>query len=143
MSDELQRFLWAQEGVIDSVLEELRAGHKTSHWMWFIFPQVAGLGRSATAQKYAIESLAEAEAYLAHPVLGKRLRECCGLLLLHADQSAEQILGGIDALKLRSSMTLFDAISSDDCFAQVLSAFYGGATDPASLDVLQGWRAVH
>lgn len=141
----LERFLWAQEGIYEGVVAELTAGHKTSHWMWFIFPQVAGLGRSATAQKYAIQSRAEAESYLAHDVLGARLRECCQLLLLHRGKEATQMLGGIDALKLRSSLTLFAAVSSESCFQEVLDAFYNGEQDKATLDILRSWgdRTVH
>ena len=137
MKEDLQRFLWAQEGVIDVVREELKRGRKTSHGMWFIFPQVAGLGRSATAQKYAIRSLAEAQAYLDDPVLGARLRECCALLLQHSDRDAGEILGGIDALKLRSSMTLFRCASDEALFQQVLDAFYDGEADRATLDILE------
>ncbi len=140
MSEDLQRFLWAQEGVIDSVREELRRGRKTSHWMWYIFPQVAGLGRSATAQKYAIQSVEEAKAYLDDPVLGERLRECSKLLLEHRESDAEHILGGIDALKLRSSMTLFARVSrGESVFRQVLDAFYGGVPDRATRDILKNW----
>lgn len=139
MSEDLQRFLWAQEGVIDAVREELRRGRKTSHWMWYIFPQAAGLGRSVTAQKYAVQSMKEAAAYLDDPVLGARLRECCELLLAHRERDARDILGGIDALKLRSSMTLFQRVSDDGVFQQVLDAFYGGDPDPATLDILKSW----
>jgi uncharacterized protein (DUF1810 family) len=135
---DLQRFHWAQDGVIEQARRQLQAGEKTSHWMWFIFPQVAGLGRSGTAQRYAIASAGEARAYLADPVLGSRLRECCELLLAHAGMSAESILGGIDALKLRSSATLFHAVSGEVIFQQVLDAFYGGEPDRATLDILGG-----
>lgn len=130
----LQRFVDAQDegGTYERALGELRAGRKTSHWMWFVFPQVAGLGRSAQAREYAIGSLAEARAYVDHPVLGPRLRECAAALLLHADTSAVAILGGTDALKLRSSMTLFArADPAEPLFGQVLDAFYDGATDSA------------
>src|SRR3954447_14871975 len=109
--DDLDRFVRAQQGVYDDAVRELRAGRKTSHWMWFVFPQIAGLGRSPMAQRYAIGSLDEARAYVAHPVLGERLRESSRALLAHAGTNAEQILGGIDAMKLRSSMTLFDRAS--------------------------------
>ena len=104
--------------------------------MWFVFPQVACLGRSATAQKYAIGSLDEARAYLDDPVLGSRLETCCRLLLEHDDGCAEQILGSIDALKLRSSMTLFDAVSGDGLFREVLDRFYDGVADSATLEIL-------
>jgi uncharacterized protein (DUF1810 family) len=130
---DLQRFLDAQGGTYERALGELRAGRKTSHWMWFIFPQIAGLGHSPMAQRYAIGSLDEARAYLAHPVLGARLRESAGALLAHAGTSAEAILGGIDAIKLRSSMTLFDrAADGDAVFRDVLDAFFGGEADPAT-----------
>lgn len=132
----LRRFLWAQEGVIDDVLEELRRGRKSGHWMWFVFPQLAGLGRSATAQKYAICSIDEARAYLDDPILGARLEICCRLLLDHADKSAQQMLGSVDALKLRSCMTLFDAVSPGGAFREVLNVFYDGAADSATLQLL-------
>jgi uncharacterized protein (DUF1810 family) len=130
---DLQRFVEAQAPVYDRVLDELRAGRKESHWMWFVFPQLAGLGRSAMAQRYAIGSLDEARAYLAHPVLGARLRECAGLLLATRGRSAEAILGPIDALKLRSSMTLFGrAAPGEVLFGEVLERFYGGVPDAAT-----------
>ena len=132
----LQRFLLAQEGVIERVYDELRAGRKTSHWMWFVFPQLEGLGRSATAQHYALASLEEARAYLAHPELGGRLRECCRLLLCHRDNTAEHLLGPVDALKLRSSMTLFLRASGEALFEQVLEAFYAGREDSLTLELL-------
>ncbi|GAA3573029.1 DUF1810 domain-containing protein [Microlunatus spumicola] len=128
----LERFVEAQDarGTYAQALRELRAGRKTSHWMWFVFPQLAGLGRSATAQAYAITSLQEARDYLAHPVLGPRLRECTAAVLGHADRTAEQVFGGIDALKLRSSMTLFArAAPEEPAFAEVLDVFYGGEAD--------------
>src|SRR5690349_23616165 len=103
----LDRFVEAQDGVYDRALAELRSGRKTSHWMWFVFPQIHGLGVSPTAQHYAIRSLTEARDYLGHPVLGARLRECADAVLASDAPSAERILGGIDAMKLRSSMTLF------------------------------------
>src|SRR5262249_38597821 len=108
-----------------------RAGRKSSHWIWFVFPQIAGLGYSAMSQIYAIRSLDEARAYLAHPVLGPRLRECAEALLAHSPgRSAEQVLGDIDAMKLRSSATLFLRADPDDAlFARVLEAFFGGAPD--------------
>ncbi|SFP90124.1 DUF1810 domain-containing protein [Tranquillimonas alkanivorans] len=122
----LQRFLDAQEGVIDTAMDELRAGGKRSHWMWFVFPQLRGLGRSSTAQYYGIEDLEEAAAYLAHPVLGARLIECNQLMLGHAGTPPEAILGGVDAMKLRSSATLFDTLpGADPVFADVLADIYG------------------
>ena len=128
----LQGFLDAQDagGTYDRALAELRAGRKTSHWMWFVFPQVSGLGESEMSRRYAIGSLAEARAYVEHPTLGPRLRECAAAVLGHADSSAEEILGGIDAVKLRSSMTLFArATPGEALFGEVLAAFYGGLPD--------------
>jgi uncharacterized protein (DUF1810 family) len=130
---DLQRFVDAQAGVYDRALGELRAGRKTGHWMWFVFPQIAGLGHSPMAQRYAIGSIGEARAYLDHPMLGARLRESSEALLPHAGTSPERILGGIDAMKLRSSMTLFDRAQPGDVFGRVLAAFYDGEPDPATL----------
>jgi uncharacterized protein (DUF1810 family) len=138
-SYEFDRFVAAQDagGTYARALDELRAGQKTSHWMWFVFPQLAGLGRSATAQRYAISSLDEARAYLEHPILGPRLRESASALLDVADRSAEEILGGIDAIKLRSSMTLFEqADPSRPLFGQVLDRYFGGQRDAATLRLL-------
>ena len=136
MSD-LGRFVEAQASSYDHALAELRAGRKTGHWMWWIFPQLAGLGRSATSVGYAIASLDEARDYLADPVLGVRLRECAQAVLANPEQSAEQILGGIDALKLRSSMTLFARVANSPAvFRQVLDVFYDGEPDPATLALL-------
>ncbi len=136
---DLDRFVRAQDRVWDDVLAELRGGRKTSHWMWFVFPQAAGLGRSETARYYAIGSLDEARAYLAHPVLGPRLRECAGLLLAVEGRPAEGILGPIDGLKLRSSMTLFlRADPSEQVFALVLDRYYRGEPDPATDAILAG-----
>ena len=135
----LERFVEAQAagGTYTQALRELRAGRKTSHWMWFVFPQVAGLGRSSTAQAYAIASLQEARDYLAHPVLGPRLRESVAAVLTHTDRTAEQVFGGIDALKLRSSMTLFArADPAEPAFAAVLEAFYGGEADQRTEQLL-------
>ena len=136
----LERFVEAQDsgGTYAAALQELRQGRKTSHWMWFVFPQVAGLGHSPMAQAYALASLDEARAYLAHPVLGPRLRECTAAVLTHADRSAEQIFGGIDALKLRSSMTLFArADPNEPAFLTVLEAFYGGEPDERTNQLLR------
>jgi uncharacterized protein (DUF1810 family) len=135
-SFDLDRFVEAQDRVYPTVLAELRAGAKRSHWIWFIFPQLQGLGRSATAQHYGIASLAEAAAYLEHPVLGPRLRECASLLAAHEGRSATDILGYPDDLKVRSSMTLFARAGDDPVFRAVLEAFYGGAEDPATLELL-------
>jgi uncharacterized protein (DUF1810 family) len=136
-SSDLSRFVDAQEGVYDDAARELRAGRKTSHWMWFVFPQIAGLGRSPTAQRYAIGSLDEAAAYVAHPVLGERLRECARILTELQGRSAEEVFGGLDAQKLRSSMTLFArAAPGEPLFADVLAMYFGGEEDPATLQRL-------
>ncbi|KQV71308.1 calpastatin [Nocardioides sp. Root122] len=133
----LQRFVDAQEGVHDRALAELRAGRKTSHWMWFVFPQVGGLGSSAMAQRYAIGSLEEARAYLDHPVLGPRLVECVEATLSHSDLTALEILGSPDDVKLRSSMTLFARAAGPDApFQRVLDAFFAGEDDPRTVDLL-------
>jgi uncharacterized protein (DUF1810 family) len=137
MSDahDLERFVQAQDagGTYDRAVAELRRGYKASHWMWFVFPQIAGLGRSATSRRYAISSLAEAKAYLEHPVLGPRLRECAGLVADTQERSAEQIFGDIDALKLHSCMTLFARAAPDEpVFQQVLDQYFGGEADPAT-----------
>jgi uncharacterized protein (DUF1810 family) len=137
--DHLQRFVQAQdaEGTYRRAVMELRQGRKASHWMWFVFPQVAGLGLSAMSQRFAIDSLAEAQAYLRHPVLGARLRECAGILTAHTDHSAEQIFGALDARKLQSSMTLFaQAAPEEAVFAQVLDRYFDGMADPATVQRL-------
>jgi uncharacterized protein (DUF1810 family) len=132
-SYDLDRFISAQQGVYAGVLDELRRGRKVGHWIWFIFPQVAGLGYSAMSQQYAISSLDEARAYLAHPVLGSRLRECAATVLTTTDRTALEILGSIDAMKLRSSMTLFHRAAPDEAvFAQVLERYYDGRADDAT-----------
>jgi uncharacterized protein (DUF1810 family) len=126
---DLERFVKAQDsgGTYQRAVAELRSGRKTTHWMWFIFPQIAGLGRSATAQAYAISDLAEAQAYLAHPILGPRLIECAEIVAAQQGRSAEQIFGGIDAIKLRSSMTLFAHAAPDQTiFQQVIDQYYDG-----------------
>jgi len=128
----LARFVRAQDegGTYERALAELRAGSKRSHWMWFVFPQIAGLGSSAISQQYAIGSLEEARAYLAHPVLGVRLRECARAMLALRGVTAESVLGGVDALKLRSSMTLFArADPSEPLFAEVLARYFDGVAD--------------
>jgi uncharacterized protein (DUF1810 family) len=136
--DPLDRFVAAQSHVYAGIVEELRNGHKVSHWMWFVFPQIAGLGRSDIAQHYAIESLQEALDYLAHPVLGARLRECAGIVLGTRDRTAIEIFGSTDAMKLRSSMTLFHRAAPDErVFADVLDRYFGGVPDPAT-DALLG-----
>ncbi|MBT2247752.1 DUF1810 domain-containing protein [Arthrobacter sp. BHU FT2] len=131
----LERFITAQEagGTYGQALAELQLGRKSSHWMWFVFPQVAGLGHSAAARTYALGSLAEARDYLEHDVLGPRLLECAQALVQHAGRSAEDILGGIDARKLRSSMTLFlRAAPGETVFKTVLAQFFDGQPDEAT-----------
>lgn len=137
----LRRFVAAQSRVYADVTAELRAGRKTTHWMWFVFPQLKGLGRSAIAQQFGIESLQEARAYLAHPLLGARLRECARLLRDRPGQRAiTEILGPVDALKLRSSMTLFTQASDDpgdrEIFGSVLDRYYGGEPDDRTCAML-------
>jgi uncharacterized protein (DUF1810 family) len=133
----LQRFVDAQAPVYSRVVEELRRGRKQSHWMWFIFPQIAGLGRSAMAQRFAISSNEEALAYLAHPLLGSRLRECTTLVNA-AEGRILDILGSPDNLKFHSSMTLFNAVSSDPEFSAALAKFFDGKADPRTLELLSG-----
>jgi uncharacterized protein (DUF1810 family) len=130
----LARFVEAQAPIHAQALAELRAGRKRSHWMWFIFPQLAGLGRSPMAQHYAIQSIAEARVYLDHPLLGPRLRECTEAMLHHRGTSAAAILGNVDAKKFRSSMTLFEAAAGDPkLFADALAHFHAGERDPETL----------
>ena len=138
MSDphQLQRFVDAQDSVYANVRAELAAGRKRSHWMWFIFPQVAGLGFSAMAQRFAIGSRAEALAYLAHEVLGPRLVECTGLVMNVTGKAIHDILGSPDDLKFHSSMTLFAAVSDDPLFAKALARYFAGTKDQATLDIL-------
>ena len=138
MSDpfQLQRFLDAQAPVYPRVVAELQQGQKQSHWMWFIFPQLAGLGHSPMAQRFAIASRDEAVAYLDHGVLGPRLRECTVLVNAVEGRTIREILGPPDDLKFRSSMTLFDAVSSDAVFAEAIAKFYGGRPDPRTLALL-------
>ena len=138
---DLQRFVDAQDsgGTYAAALRELRAGRKTGHWMWFVFPQIAGLGRSATAQAYAISSIEEAQAYLAHPVLGPRLVEASRVVAGLAGVTAEDVFGGVDALKLRSSMTLFaHAAPAEPVFTAVLERYFDGRPDPATVALLDG-----
>jgi uncharacterized protein (DUF1810 family) len=132
---DLDRFVAAQDagGTYDRAVAELRRGRKASHWMWFIFPQITGLGRTEISRRYAISSVAEARAYLAHPVLGPRLAECAAIVADRTDLTAEQIFGGIDALKLRSSMTLFlRADPGREPFRLVLDRCFSGEPDPAT-----------
>jgi uncharacterized protein (DUF1810 family) len=134
---DLNRFLEAQEGVYAQALAELRAGRKTSHWMWFVFPQIDGLGRSSTARRYAIRSLEEARAYLAHPVLGTRLRECTAVVLGVSGRSAAEIFGHPDDIKFRSSMTLFERATSDTAiFTEALDRHFAGKRDQLTLELL-------
>ncbi len=133
----LQRFLDAQAPQLADVLDELRRGRKVSHWMWYFFPQLRGLGLSSTAQFYGITSLDEAIAYLAHPTLGARLRDCVALMNTHCNRTAEQILGHVDALKFRSSLTLFARASSNEPpFIEALERFYDGQPDPRTIELL-------
>lgn len=132
---DLARFVTAQDagGTYERAVAELRAGRKTSHWIWFVFPQVAGLGRSPASRQFSISTLDEARAYLDHPVLGRRLRECAGILASLAGRSAEQIFGSLDAMKLRSSMTLFQRAAPDEAlFGQVLASYFDAMPDPAT-----------
>ena len=134
---DLQRFVDAQDGVYERVLSELRAGRKTSHWMWFVFHQVEGLGHSATAQRYAISGLDEARAYLAHPVLGPRLIECSEIVAATTGRTAQEVFGRPDELKLRSSMTLFARAAPDSAvFQQVLDRYFDGRADERTLERL-------
>jgi uncharacterized protein (DUF1810 family) len=122
---DLQRFVDAQDGTFAAALAELSSGAKQGHWMWFIFPQLAGLGQSSTAQYYSIASLGEARAFLDHPLLGRRLRRCADAILAWAGRrTAEQMFGSLDALKLRSSLTLFDLAEPRACFADAIAAFF-------------------
>lgn len=136
--DGLDRFMHAQQGSYEQALAELRAGRKTGHWIWFVLPQLRGLGRSAMAYDYGIEGSDEAAAYLAHPLLGTRLRDCVSAMLAHDGRTAASILGEVDAMKFRSCLTLFDAVSQapDNLFRQALERFYDGQPDGATLALL-------
>lgn len=135
--DLLNRFLEAQEDMYDVALEEIKNGEKESHWMWYIFPQLRGLGRSAMAYTYGLDGIKEAKAYLAHPVLSARLNEISKVLLTHKGEDIEDIMGDIDAMKLRSSMTLFASLSEDNSvFHQVLECFYDNEMDELTLKLL-------
>ena len=139
MSDsfDLRRFVDAQAAVYGRVVEELSCGRKQSHWMWFIFPQVAGLGFSAMAQRFAIGSRAEAAAYLDHDLLGPRLIACTGLVLAASENAITEILGSPDDMKFRSCMTLFDAVSKQEIFAEAIAAFYPDGRNRATLAILE------
>jgi uncharacterized protein (DUF1810 family) len=133
----LQRFLEAQDRVIDQVLAELRSGHKTTHWMWFIFPQIEGLGNSPIAREYAISSMQEAEAYLEHEILGPRIRQCTELVNAVTGRTAHQIFGTPDDLKFRSSITLFaEAAKGHSPFSDALNKYFGGKPDQLTVDRL-------
>jgi uncharacterized protein (DUF1810 family) len=135
--DPLQRFVQAQAGDYAQALAELRAGCKTSHWIWYVLPQLRGLGLSGRSQHYGLDGRDEAAAYAAHPLLGPRLVECVQAMLSHPDRGAEQILGRIDALKFRSCLTLFAEVApGQPCFRQALQRFYGGEPDAATLRLL-------
>ena len=137
-SFDLERFVKAQETEIDGVRSELKQGRKTGHWIWFIFPQMRGLGRSSMAEHYGISSRAEAEAYLKHPVLGPRLVECAELVNGVEGRSAHEIFGGIDALKFRSSMTLFAEVDrGPNSFTRALDKYYAGEQDPLTIQLLR------
>ena len=137
-SCDLQRFVEAQDPVIEDVKKELRSGRKRTHWMWFVFPQIEGLGRSRRAQRYAISSRDEAKAYLAHPILGQRLRECTELVNAVEGRSANEIFGSPDDLKFRSSMTLFDTVADDPTpFRTALERYYDGEPDRKTLELLE------
>jgi uncharacterized protein (DUF1810 family) len=128
-SFDLARFVAAQEPVWDDVVRQLRTGRKTSHWMWFVFPQLATLGRSAMAKHYGLSGLDEARAYVAHPVLGERLRSCCAILIGLPQHDPVAIFGTTDAMKLRSCLTLFAAASHEPLFRECLQAYFGGQPD--------------
>jgi uncharacterized protein (DUF1810 family) len=135
---ELQRFVDAQRGIYEAALAELRAGQKRSHWMWFIFPQISGLGFSPMAQRYAISGIEEARAYLQHPVLGARLLECTRAVNSHAGASAREIFGPPDDVKFRSSMTLFSQAAPGEVeFSKALDTFFAGQGDARTLDKLR------
>ncbi len=133
---DIERFTQAQDSPYSGysqALKEIQAGRKTGHWIWYIFPQLVGLGHSPMSRAYGIRGREEAEAYLAHPVLGARLREISRALLAHSGRAATEILGPVDAMKVRSCMTLFDCVAPGDVFGQVLEAFYGGGCDRRSI----------
>jgi uncharacterized protein (DUF1810 family) len=140
---DLHRFVAAQDGVYERALAELRRGRKDSHWMWYVFPQIAGLGQSPTARRFAIQGREEARAYLDHPILGARLRECTQTVNAIKGRTAEAIFGSIDAVKLRSSMTLFKVVGgAGEPFADCLDRYFGGAEDEATRSLLAGSRVL-
>lgn len=138
----LERFVQAQERDYAQALAELQAGRKRTHWIWYVLPQLRGLGHSAMAERYGIHGRAEAEAYVAHPVLGPRLVACVQALLNHPELSAEEMLGGVDAMKLQSCLTLFAEVAPGEvCFAQALEVFYAGRRDAQTLALLSAKSA--
>lgn len=140
MTDGLARFVEAQDRHWDAILAELRAGRKVSHWMWYVFPQLKKLGRSDLARLFGLEGGSEAQTYLAHPVLGPRLRQCTKHLLALETNDPVAVFGPVDALKLRSCMTLFDSVAPEDAFGQVLERFYGNEADPLTLRLLENGK---
>jgi len=136
---DLDRFVSAQERVINTVLTELRQGRKQSHWIWFVFPQVDGLGSSSMARHYGIKSRVEATAYLNHPILGARLLECTEAVIAHTRKSAHDIFGSPDDLKFCSSMTLFEQVGGGPAFARALDQFFKGKRDDRTLTIFNGW----
>jgi uncharacterized protein (DUF1810 family) len=141
MAESLERFVTAQEGVYDRAVEEIRCGRKRTHWIWFIFPQLSGLGKSDAAQHYGIRDLAEAKEYLAHRTLGPRLQECVLAALGVQDPSASSLFGELDAMKFRSSMTLFArATDQNSLFKEALARFFGGQEDCVTVQMLEGQR---
>ena len=138
---DLQRFITAQDNVYRGVIAEIRSGGKKTHWMWFVFPQIDGLGFSTTTKRYSIKSIGEAQQYLQHPVLGKRLRECAEALLMVSGRSIAEIFGAPDDLKLQSSMTLFASVSeSGSVFFRVLEKYFKGKQDTKTLRLLENWK---
>lgn len=137
--DELQRFLDGQRFGYETALKEMIAGEKRNHWIWYIFPQIKGLGHSPNSHLYGVKDLDEAKAYLAHPVLGARFREITNVVLTHADKDIHTIMGSrLDAMKFKSSMTLFDAASPWDIFEKALEVFFGGNRDKRTQDIING-----
>lgn len=133
----LARFVDAQQHAFDTALAELRAGHKSGHWIWYVFPQIAGLGRSAMSERYSLSGVAEAAAYLAHPVLGDRLQTAIEAISAHRSVSAEAVLGKLDAMKFRSCLTLFQAAAPNEpIFSEALERFFAGRPDPKTLEIL-------
>ena len=140
---DLTRFVSAQEMVYARVLFELRNGRKRTHWMWFIFPQIDGLGNSSTTKRYAIKSIEEAQEYLNHPILGKRLNECAALVLAIEKRSISEIFGHPDDMKLKSSMTLFENVAgSDSIFSSILDKYFNGARDSGTLNLLEKMKVM-